>query len=85
MGRNLFTYCRNGKSCKLRTVIIGTTGELHLDASVRNLIPGSVRLKSTINTRKGKQLIHRAEIQLLQDRVKGINDILLDNTVKSNS
>ena len=48
----------------------------------KDLIPVSIRLRSTINTRRVKQIIHKAERQLLQDRVKGINGILQDNTIK---
>ena len=47
-----------------------------------DVISVSVRLKSTINSRRAKQIIHRAERQLLQDTVKEINGILLDNTIK---
>ena len=39
-------------------------------------------LNLQLNTRRPKQVIHRAERQLLQVRVKGINGILWDNTVK---
>ena len=48
----------------------------------KDLIPVSVRLKSTVNTRRSKQIIYKAERQLLQDRVKEINDILWDNLIK---
>ena len=48
----------------------------------KDLIPVSVRLKSTINCRRAKQIIHRTERQLLQDRVKGINGIIWDNAIK---
>ena len=46
----------------------------------KDLIP--VRLKSTINTKKAKLIIHKAERQLCQDRIKGINSIFWDNTVR---
>ena len=45
----------------------------------KDLIPVSIRLKFAINTRKVKQIIHNAERQLLQDKVKAINSILWDN------
>ena len=48
----------------------------------KDLIPVSVKLKSTVNTRTAKQILHKAERQLLQDRIQGINGILQDNTVK---
>ena len=48
----------------------------------KDLIPVSVRPQTTINTRRARQIIHKAERQLLQDRVKGINGILWDNRIK---
>ena len=50
----------------------------------KDLIPVSVRLKSTSNSRsrRAKEIIHRAERQLLQDRVMGIIGILHENTIK---
>ena len=48
----------------------------------KHLIPVSLRLKSTINTRRAIQRIHKAERQLLQLRIKGINSILWNNTVR---
>ena len=48
----------------------------------KDLIPVSVRLKSTINTRRAKQIIPKEERQLLQDRIKRINSIMWDNTVR---
>ena len=48
------------------------------------LIPVSVRLKSTSSSRSrsAKEIIHRAEKQLLWDRVKCINGILCNTGVK---
>ena len=48
----------------------------------KDLIPVSVKLKSKIKTRRAKQIIHKAERQLLQDRVKAINNILWDNSLR---
>ena len=48
----------------------------------KDLIPVSVGLKFTINTRRAKQIIHKAERQILQDRVKAIYSILQDNTIR---
>ena len=42
----------------------------------KNLVLVSVKLRSTIKTRRAKQIIHKAERQLLEDRVKVINNIL---------
>ena len=40
------------------------------------LVPVSIKLKTTIKTDKGKKLIKNAERNLLQARVKAINSIL---------
>ena len=48
----------------------------------KNLIAVSVKLASTIKTRRAKQIIHKVEGQLLQDRVKAINSILWDNSLR---
>ena len=40
------------------------------------LIPVSVRLKSNIKTPKGRQIIKKAEIALLNERVRSINNSL---------
>ena len=42
------------------------------------LVPVSVKHKSTIKTRRAKQIIYKAGRQLLQDRVEAINNILWD-------
>ena len=50
----------------------------------KDLILFSVKLKSTSNSRsrRAKEIIHRAEKQLLQDRIKCINGILHENAIK---
>ena len=50
----------------------------------KDLIPVSVRLKSTSNSRSRRvqEFIHRVEKQLLQDRFKYIDDILYENVIK---
>ena len=50
----------------------------------KGIIPVSVRLKSTSKSRskRAKEIIYRAEKQLLQDRIKCINGILGDNKGK---
>ena len=42
----------------------------------KELIPVSIKLKSTLNTSKARQIIRKAEKDLLQARVKAINNIL---------
>ena len=42
----------------------------------KDLVPVSIRLKSTLTTAKARQIIRKAEKDLLQDRVKAINNIL---------
>ena len=38
------------------------------------LIPTSIRLKSTIKTQKGKYIIRKAELALLNERIRAINN-----------
>ena len=47
----------------------------------KDLIPVSIKLKSTIKTAKARQIIRKAEKDLLQTRVKAINSVL-DNVSK---
>ena len=47
----------------------------------KDLIPVSIKLKSTIKTAKARQIIRKAEKDLLQTRVKAINNVL-DNVAK---
>ena len=42
----------------------------------QELIPVSIKLKSTLDTPKARQIIRKAETDLLQTRVKAINNIL---------
>ena len=42
----------------------------------RELVPVSIRLKTTLTTSKARQIIRKAEKDLLQARVKAINNIL---------
>ena len=42
----------------------------------KDLVPVSIKLKSTLNTSKARQIIRKAEKDLLQARVKAINNIL---------
>ena len=43
----------------------------------QELIPVSIKLKSTLDTPKARQIIRKAEKDLLQARVKAINNILV--------
>ena len=47
----------------------------------KELIPVSIKLKSTLKTEKAKKIIRKAEKDLLQARIKAINSIL-DNVTK---
>ena len=47
----------------------------------KDLIPVSIKLKSTLKTEKARKIIRKAEKDLLQARVKAINSIL-DNATK---
>ena len=43
----------------------------------KDLIPVSIKLKSTLDTSRAKQIIRKAEKDLLQARIKAINNILV--------
>ena len=45
----------------------------------KELVPVSIRLKTTIKTEKARKIIRKAEKDLLQARVKSINSTLGDN------
>ena len=47
----------------------------------KDLIPVSIKLKSTLKTEKAKKIVRKAEKDLLQAKVKAINSIL-DNVAK---
>ena len=47
----------------------------------KDLIPVSIKLKTTIKTEKAKKIVRKAEKDLLQARIKAINSIL-DNVAK---
>ena len=47
----------------------------------KNLIPVSIKLKSTLKTERAKKIVRKAEKDLLQAGVKAINSIL-DNVGK---
>ena len=47
----------------------------------KDLIPVSIKLKSTLKTEKARKIISKAEKDLLQARVKAVNSIL-DNAAK---
>ena len=42
----------------------------------KDLIPVSIKLKSTLKTERGKQIVGKAKKYLLQARIKAINSIL---------
>ena len=42
----------------------------------KDLVPVSIKLKSTLTTSRARQIIRKAEKDLLQARVKAINNIL---------
>ena len=48
---------------------------------LHNLVPVSIKLKSTLKSERAKKILRMAEIQLLQTRLKSINS-LLDNNAK---
>ena len=52
---------------------------LTLKCITKDLVPVSIRLKTTIKTEKARKIIRKAERDLLQARVNSINNILGDN------
>ena len=42
----------------------------------KELVPVSIKLKSTLNTTRAKKIIRRVEKDLIQARIKSINNIL---------
>ena len=48
----------------------------------KGLIPVSVRLKSNIKTPKGRQIIKKAELALLNERVRSINNSIAMFTMR---
>ena len=50
-----------------------------LKCITNDLVPVSIRLKTTIKTEKARKIIRKAERDVLQARVKSINSILGDN------
>ena len=62
------------RDCDYRTHRIFT-----LTCISKELVPVSIRLKTTIKTEKDRKIIRKAEKNLLQARVKSFNSILGDN------
>ena len=48
----------------------------------RELVPVSLKLKSTLNTTRAKQIIRKAEKDLIQARIKSINNILTNVAIQ---
>ena len=48
----------------------------------KGLIPVSVRLKSNVKTPKGRQIIKKAEIALLNERIRSINNSIAMFTIQ---
>ena len=87
--------CPTACAClfKLRLGVLSNTlshiwGKLNLSIFLFNvrlltskeLVPVGLRLKTTLKTEKARKIMRKAEMDLLQARVKSINSILGDNT-----
>ena len=48
----------------------------------RDLVPVSLKLKSTVNTTRAKKIINKAEKELTQARIKSINNILTNVSIQ---
>ena len=64
------------RQCNYKNHRIFTLRCLH-----NELVPVSIRLKSTLRSERAKKILRKAEKQLLQTRLKSINS-LLDNNAK---
>ena len=67
---------REWERLRLRTSDYKNNRIFSLRCLHKELIPVNIKLKSTLNTSKTRQIIKKAEKDLLQARVKAINNIL---------
>ena len=72
---------RLGKDCGSRAPDYKYHRIFTLRCLHKELIPVSIKLKSTLKTEKARKIIRKAEKDLLQARIKAINSIL-DNVAK---
>ena len=77
------THCTNSTSI-MNPFTYKNHGRFTLRCIGKDLLPVSVRLKSTSNngSRRAREKICKTEKQLLQDRIKCINGILHENAIK---
>ena len=80
MGGKCCDYSRTGEKSKLRDYNYRKHRVFTLKCISNELVPVSLRLKTTLKTEKARKIIRKAEKDLLQARVKSINSILGDNT-----
>ena len=74
-------FFRDWERLQLRTLDYKNHRISTLRCIHKDLIPVSIKLKSTINTERAKKIVRKVEKDLLQARVKAINSIL-DNVSK---
>ena len=72
----LFGLFREWERLRLRSSDYKNHRIFSLRCIHKELIPDSIKLKSTLDTPKARQIIRKAEKDLLQARVKAINNIL---------
>ena len=77
--RHLF---RNWKRLRLREIDYKNHRIFTLRCLHRGLVPVSLKLKSTLNTTRAKKIIRKAEKELIQARIKSINNILTNVAIQ---
>ena len=73
---------RNWERLRLREIDYKNHRIFTLRCLHRELVPVSLKLKSTLNTTRAKKIIRKAEKELIQARIKSINNILTNVTIQ---
>ena len=73
---------RDWEKCQLRQCDFKNHGIFTLRCMYSELVPVSIRLKSTLKSERAKKILRTAEKQLLQTRLKSINSLLDNNATQ---
>ena len=73
---------RNWERLQLREIDYKNHRIFTLRCLHRELVPVSFKLKSTLNTTRAKKIIKKAEKELIQARIKSINNILTNVAIQ---
>ena len=82
MDRKMLKPSDAGKNWNTKWLIFQIIGDFSLRCLSKGLIPVSVRLKSNIKTPKGRQIIKKAELALLNERFRSINNSIAMFTMR---